>query len=141
MIDDVDTILASDDYAPPPPSPRSVAAHELANALPDALRKSDQISRAAGVNFAPRRSEDNRCWEFDWNAGPPAGRGMVRVYNPAYIAVSWTDATLLAPLPEYGRRTFASAEEALTFLFLAFVDGTPEEAMAVPVKRTKRDRG
>ncbi len=58
--------------------------------------------------------------------------GEIRVYGPKFIYVSYQ--TAYRSLPAKDRRIFTSADDALNFLNLAFVEFKFEEALEVPTK-------
>ena len=58
--------------------------------------------------------------------------GEIRIYGPKFIYVSYQAA--YRSLPAHDRRVFASVDDALKFLQLAFVDYKFDEALEVPTK-------
>ena len=118
----------SDDYQALPPSPRHLVAEDVALAIQrmglnqpvGGVRERDTDDRYHAVKFSfPRRVD-----------------GEIRVWSPGYISVFWR--TVIPGMPGQDRRIYASLEEAVSFVELAFVEMNADEALAIPVYVHKR---
>jgi hypothetical protein len=119
---------AHEDYAPPPKSARRLVADNVARYLFTAgLRTAAESEGAA-------RSGDGRCYRAPFARPAFEAYGAVEVFSPEWLRVEWR--AEMPGMPAAGSRVYATPEDALAFVALAFADGRPDLALAVPV-RTK----
>jgi hypothetical protein len=116
----------AEDYQPPPPSERAQAAQAVARWV------SRKIMVDAVVVKHP--SGRYRVVKFE-RAGARAVRGAVYVYSVEYVRVWFS--TKIKGLEGADTFVYASVEEALTFLDLAFCVGDVAAAKSVPTRRPK----
>lgn len=117
---DDDVLFGGDDYRPKPPSPRELAAREVASLLTSHGVRADE----------PERSGDRRCWRF--KVYPAGVQAAVEVFNDSYIRVSW--AYLYG---EPASRVYETVIEAVGFLYAAFVLGDMRLAQSIPTRPWK----
>lgn len=76
-------------------------------------------------------SEDKR-YRYILMSKPRVLDGEIRIYGPKFILINYQ--TAYRSLPHNDRRVFTSAEDAIKFIQLAFVDGKYDEALEIPTK-------
>lgn len=122
--------LFHEDYQPVRPTERHQIALDLA-AWCYAQGLQDTVSTGPSCV----RDERGRYYAVALVLDEPT-HGTVYVYGVDYLSL-WYH-TDRPGLPANDTRLFGSAEEVMIFLSLAFLEGKPEEALAIPQRQPRR---
>lgn len=120
----------------PEASERAVAARKLAEII-------RAVGAASPFGADVYREESGRSYAVPFAYGSLVV-GLVRVYSPAYVCVSYVAHTRELPpdgLPKIDTRVFDSVDHAGRFLTLALHQGKYREALAVPVRTPREKKG